>query len=44
MSLSQLVLKRYRVLADRQTDRITIANTRYSYSRCCSLLHAGCVN
>jgi len=29
-SLSQLVLKRYRVVTDRQTDRIIIASTRYS--------------
>jgi len=29
-SLPQLVLRRYWVVMDRQTDRIIIANTRYS--------------
>jgi len=29
-SLPQLVLKRYRVVTDGKTDRITIANTCYS--------------
>jgi len=32
MSLSHLVSKWYQVVTDGQTDRITVANTRYSYA------------
>jgi len=29
-SLSDLISEQYRVVTDRRTDRITVANTRYS--------------
>jgi len=39
-SLSHLGLNRYRVMTDRekdeQTDRITVANARYSYASSCA--------
>ena len=33
-SLFYLVLNWYQVVTDRRTDRITVANTRYSYASC----------